>query len=73
MRIVGGKYAGRDLMSPADARVRPTAELVRVAALEMLYADVKNARVLSSGAIDFSSAISAREKNRSAISTPAKS
>ena len=46
MRIVGGKFAGRDLMSPADARVRPTAELVRVAALEMLYADVKNARVL---------------------------
>ena len=46
MRIVGGKFAGRDLMSPADARVRPTAELVRVAALEMLHADVKNARVL---------------------------
>lgn len=46
MRIVGGKFAGRDLMSPADARVRPTAELVRVAALEMLGADVKNARVL---------------------------
>ncbi|CAN5912609.1 16S rRNA (guanine(966)-N(2))-methyltransferase RsmD [soil metagenome] len=46
MRIVGGKFAGRDLMSPADARVRPTAELVRVAALEMLGTDVKNARVL---------------------------
>ena len=46
MRIVGGKFAGRDLMSPADARVRPTAERVRVAALEMLGADVKNARVL---------------------------
>ena len=46
MRIVGGKFAGRDLVSPSDARVRPTAELVRVAALEMLHADVKNARVL---------------------------
>ena len=28
VRIVGGKYAGRDLMSPADKRVRPTAEAV---------------------------------------------
>lgn len=46
MRIVGGKYAGRDLLSPADARVRPTAEPVRVAMLEMLRADVKDARVL---------------------------
>jgi len=46
MRIVGGKFAGRDLMSPADARVRPTAELVRAGLLEMLTADVKNARVL---------------------------
>ena len=46
MRIVGGKFAGRDLMSPPDPRVRPTAELVRVGLLEMLAADVKNARVL---------------------------
>jgi 16S rRNA (guanine966-N2)-methyltransferase len=46
LRIVGGKFAGRDLLSPADARVRPTAELVRVGMLEMLAADVKNARVL---------------------------
>ena len=46
MRIVGGKFAGRDLMSPPDARVRPTAELVRVGVMEMLGADVKNARVL---------------------------
>ena len=46
MRIVGGKFAGRDLMSPPDARVRPTAELVRVGVMEMLAADVKNARVL---------------------------
>ena len=33
-------------MSPADARVRPTAEAVRVAILDMLGAEVKNARVL---------------------------
>ena len=46
MRIVGGKYAGRDLLSPADARVRPTAELVRAGMLDMLKADVKDARVL---------------------------
>lgn len=46
MRIVGGKFAGRDLMSPADSRVRPTAELVRVGLLDLLGGDVKNARVL---------------------------
>lgn len=46
MRIVGGKFAGRDLMSPADARVRPTAEHVRAGLLDMLGADVKDARVL---------------------------
>ena len=33
-------------MSPPDARVRPTAELVRAGLLDMLAADVKNARVL---------------------------
>jgi len=33
-------------MSPADKRVRPTAEAVRVSIMEMLAADVKNARVL---------------------------
>lgn len=46
MRIVGGKFAGRDLMSPPDARVRPTAERVRVALMEMLAADLPKARVL---------------------------
>ena len=46
MRIVGGKFAGRDLTSPSDFRVRPTAEHVRVALLEMLGADVPGARVL---------------------------
>ncbi len=33
-------------MSPADSRVRPTAELVRVGLLDLLGGDVKNARVL---------------------------
>lgn len=46
MRIVGGKYAGRDLLSPADQRVRPTAELVRAGMLDMLGGDIKDARVL---------------------------
>ncbi|MEO6446336.1 MAG: 16S rRNA (guanine(966)-N(2))-methyltransferase RsmD [Gemmatimonadaceae bacterium] len=46
MRIVGGKFGGRDLTSPNDFRVRPTAEHVRVALLEMLRADVAGARVL---------------------------
>ena len=46
MRIVGGKFAGRDLTSPNDFRVRPTAELVRAAMLDLLAADVKGARVL---------------------------
>jgi 16S rRNA (guanine966-N2)-methyltransferase len=46
VRIIGGKYAGRDLLSPADARVRPTAELVRAGMLDMLAKDIKDARVL---------------------------
>jgi 16S rRNA (guanine966-N2)-methyltransferase len=46
VRIVKGKFAGRDLTSPADKRVRPTAEHVRAALLDMLTADVKDARVL---------------------------
>ena len=46
LRIVGGKYAGRDLTSPADFRVRPTAEHVRAAVLDALAADLPNARVL---------------------------
>jgi 16S rRNA (guanine966-N2)-methyltransferase len=46
VRIVGGKFAGRDLTSPADFRVRPTAEHVRSAVLDALEADVPNARVL---------------------------
>jgi 16S rRNA (guanine966-N2)-methyltransferase len=46
MRIVGGKFAGRDLTSPNDFRVRPTAEHVRVALLDLLRADLPEARVL---------------------------
>lgn len=46
MRIVGGKYAGRDLTSPTDRRVRPTAEHVRAGLLDMLGDAVRDARVL---------------------------
>jgi len=46
VRIVGGKYAGWDLTSPSDFRVRPTAEHVRAAMLDMLKGDVKDARVI---------------------------
>ena len=46
MRIVGGKFAGRDLTSPADSRVRPTAEHVRAAVLDSIGAELPNARVL---------------------------
>src|SRR5690348_926009 len=46
VRIVGGKFAGRDLTSPNDRRVRPTAEHVRAGLLDMLGASVKDARVL---------------------------
>jgi 16S rRNA (guanine966-N2)-methyltransferase len=46
VRIVGGKLAGRDLVSPADSRVRPTAEHVRAALLDLLAEDVRDARVL---------------------------
>ncbi len=46
MRIVGGKFAGRDLTSPNDFRVRPTAEHVRAALLDMLAADLPGAKVL---------------------------
>jgi 16S rRNA (guanine966-N2)-methyltransferase len=46
VRIVGGKLAGRDLTSPNDRRVRPTAEHVRAALLDMLGTDVRDARVL---------------------------
>jgi 16S rRNA (guanine966-N2)-methyltransferase len=46
MRIVAGKFAGRHLTPPADDRVRPTAEPVRAALLDLLAADLPDARVL---------------------------
>jgi 16S rRNA (guanine966-N2)-methyltransferase len=45
VRIVGGKHAGRDLTSPKDFRVRPTAEHVRAGIMGMV-GDFKDARVL---------------------------
>ncbi|HUM06176.1 MAG TPA: RsmD family RNA methyltransferase, partial [Terriglobales bacterium] len=39
VRIVGGTFAGRDLTSPADPRVRCTAEPVRAALLDALAAE----------------------------------
>jgi 16S rRNA (guanine966-N2)-methyltransferase len=45
MRIVGGKWAGRELTSPAG-RVRPTSEEVRRACMEALREDLRGARVL---------------------------
>ena len=46
MRIVGGRFAGRDLVSPNDFRVRPTAEAVRAELLEVLAGEIGGARVL---------------------------
>lgn len=45
MRIVGGKWAGTDLVSPGG-RVRPTAEQVRVEWMTLLGDRVAGARVL---------------------------
>lgn len=57
MRIVGGKFAGRDLTSPKDFRVRPTAEHVRAAMLDLLKPDLQDARVIDlfagTGALGF--------------------
>lgn len=46
MRIIAGQFAGRDLTSPADSRVRPTAEHVRGLLLDMLAPHLRDARVL---------------------------
>jgi len=46
MRIVKGRFAGRDLVSPNDARVRPTAEHVRSAMLDAIEPRLPGARVL---------------------------
>ena len=46
MRIVAGKFAGRELTSPLDSRIRPTAELVRAALLDLLGEEIRDARVI---------------------------
>jgi len=46
VRIVGGRFTGRDLTSPGDFRVRPTAEEVRAGLLDAIAGDVQGARVL---------------------------
>lgn len=46
MRIVAGKFAGRNLTSPQGSRVRPTAEHVRVGMLDMIGDAVNGARVI---------------------------
>jgi 16S rRNA (guanine966-N2)-methyltransferase len=43
---VGGRFAGRDLVSPNDFRVRPTAEAVRAELLQALSVDIAGGRVL---------------------------
>lgn len=45
MRIIGGRWAGRDLVSPG-ARIRPTAEDVRARWLDLLEDSLEGARVL---------------------------
>lgn len=45
MRVVGGKWAGKDLVSPGG-RVRPTAEALRVSWMELLEGELPGARVL---------------------------
>lgn len=45
MRIVGGKWAGKDLVSPGG-RVRPTAEDLRVRWMELIEPELEDARVL---------------------------
>jgi 16S rRNA (guanine966-N2)-methyltransferase len=46
MRIVAGKFAGRNLTSPNDFRVRPTAEPVRVQMMKLIKTEIEGARVL---------------------------
>jgi len=46
VRIVGGRWAGRDLTSPADFRVRPTAESVRASLADLLAPELEGACVL---------------------------
>lgn len=43
---MGGRFAGRHLTPPGDSRVRPTAEPVRAALLDLLAPHLTSARVL---------------------------
>jgi 16S rRNA (guanine966-N2)-methyltransferase len=45
MRIVAGRWAGTDLVSPAG-RVRPTSETLRAACLELIEQDIAGACIL---------------------------
>ncbi len=46
MRIVAGRFGGRRLVTPKDARVRPTADRVREAWMSILGEALHGARVL---------------------------
>ncbi|HEU4565375.1 MAG TPA: 16S rRNA (guanine(966)-N(2))-methyltransferase RsmD [Gemmatimonadaceae bacterium] len=46
MRIVSGRWRGRTIKAPADARVRPTADRVREAWMSILQRDLPGARVV---------------------------
>ena len=46
MRIVGGRWRGRRIRPPADARVRPTADRVREAWMSIVLPALEDARVL---------------------------
>ncbi|HET8650877.1 MAG TPA: RsmD family RNA methyltransferase, partial [Gemmatimonadales bacterium] len=46
MRIVAGRFGGRRLVVPRDARVRPTADRVREAWMSILEPALRGARVL---------------------------
>jgi 16S rRNA (guanine966-N2)-methyltransferase len=46
MRIVAGRFGGRRLVTPKDARVRPTADRVREAWMSILGEALSGARVL---------------------------
>lgn len=46
MRIVSGRWRGRVIRAPADARVRPTADRVREAWMSIVQYELPGARVL---------------------------
>ena len=46
MRILSGRWSGRDLVSPPDRRVRPTAEGVRDVWMRLLQAELEGAEVI---------------------------